>query len=75
MAYQADNTLISTREMLTELIAAPFRSFFDFLIRMAENDPRMLSLQALSRKTDAELAALGRTRQGELSRIMGGHGF
>lgn len=75
MAYQADNTLISNREMLAELIAAPFRSFFEFLIKMAENDPRMLSLQALARKTDAELAARGRTRLGELSRIMGGHGF
>ena len=75
MAYQADNTLITNREMLGELIAAPFRAFFDFLVRVAENDPRMVSLQALSQKTDAELAAVGRTRQGELSRIMGGHGF
>ena len=73
MAYQADNTMISNREMLVELITAPFRSLLEFLIRMAEADPRMVALRTLSETSDAELAARGLTRQGVVSSIMGGH--
>ena len=73
MAYQADNTMISNREMLVELITAPFRSMLEFLIRMAEADPRMVALRTLSETSDAELAARGLTRQGVVSSIMGGH--
>ena len=73
MAYQADNTLISNREMVVELIAAPFRSLFEFLVRMAEANPRMVALRTLSETSDAELAARGLTRQGVITTIMGGH--
>ena len=73
MAYQADNTLISNREMLVELIAAPFRSLFEFLVRMAEANPRMVALRTLSETSDEELAARGLTRQGVITTIMGGH--
>lgn len=73
MAYQADNTLISNREMVVELIAAPFRSLFEFLVRMAEANPRMVALRTLSETSDEELAARGLTRQGVITTIMGGH--
>ena len=73
MAYQADNTLISNREMLVELIAAPFRSLFEFLVRMAEANPRMVALRTLSETSDEELAARGLTRHGVITTIMGGH--
>ena len=72
MAYQADNTLISNRDMLGELLARPFVAFFELLVRMAEANPRTAQLRALSALTDAELEARGRTRQGEIARIMGG---
>lgn len=73
MAYQADNTLISNREMVVELIAAPFRSLFECLVRMAEANPRMVALRTLSETSDEELAARGLTRQGVITTIMGGH--
>ncbi|WP_439153886.1 DUF1127 domain-containing protein [Yoonia sp.] len=73
MAYQADNTLISNREMLGALIARPFVAFFEYLIAMAEAGPQLKQLNMLSEKSDAELEAMGRTRQGELARIMGAH--
>lgn len=73
MAYQADNTLISNREMLIALIARPFVAFFERLIAIAEAGPQMQQLNRLSETSDATLEARGRTRQGEIARIMGGH--
>lgn len=73
MAYQADNTLISNREMLVELIARPFAAIFNYLVDMAEAGPQMQKLRALSEISDAELETRGRTRQGEVARIMGAH--
>jgi hypothetical protein len=75
MTYHADNTLISNRELLGELIAVPFRTVFNFLVAMAEADPKMTALRELSQKSDAELEAIGRSRQGELARILGSHAF
>lgn len=73
MAYQADNTLITNREMLVALIARPFVAIFEFLIALAEATPKAQQLQALSEMSDAALAARGLTRQGEIARIMGGY--
>lgn len=52
-------------------LLAPFRAVGRFMILMAEASPKMKALTALSRTTDAELAAKGKTRDGEIRRIMG----
>lgn len=50
---------------------APFRAVGTFLIRLAENGPRMQAVQRLNETTDEELAARGLTREGEVRRIFG----
>lgn len=73
MAYQADNTMITNREMLVALIARPFVAVFEFLVAIAEASPKLKQLKALGETSDADLASRGLTREGEISRIMGGH--
>lgn len=65
MAFQSDNSLISNTEVLTELgyaLLAPFRAFGAAMIKMAENNPRVRALNAITEMTDEELAAKGLTR-------------
>lgn len=49
----------------------PFRAVWTLLVLLAEANPRMKALNRLSRTSDAELAARGLTRDGEIRRIMG----
>ncbi len=72
MAYQADNTLITNREMLGDLLAKPFVALFNALTAMAERDSRLVRLRALAEMSEEELAANGTTRREETARIMGG---
>ena len=62
MAYQADNTLISNREMIGDLLAAPFRWLFDGMMYLAENNYRSHALQQVNALTDEQLAERGLTR-------------
>ena len=62
MAYQADNTLISNREMIGELLVAPFRWIYGGLMYMAENSYHAQALSRINKLTDEELAARGLTR-------------
>lgn len=62
MALQPDNTLISNRELVLELLATPFRALGNLIIKMAENNSRVIALNALNAMTDEELAAKGLTR-------------
>lgn len=62
MAYRAENTLITNREMLVELLtrigsvlSAPFMT-------LADNSANMNAVDRLNAKTDAELAEMGLTR-------------
>ncbi|MBC9246586.1 DUF1127 domain-containing protein [Paracoccus sp. 11-3] len=50
---------------------APFRAIGGFLIRLAESSPRAKAVRRLNATSDAELAARGLTREGELRRIFG----
>lgn len=52
---------------------APFRAVGMFLVRLAENGPRMQAVQRLNETSDEELAARGLTREGEIRRIFGAH--
>lgn len=47
------------------------KRFWDTLIRLAENSPRIRALNALNAMSDEELAARGTTRQAEMLRIVG----
>jgi hypothetical protein len=62
MAFHPDNTLISNREMLTELVLLPFRALGRALVRLTETNSRTQSLRAVAAITDAQLAARGLTR-------------
>ncbi|PUB18598.1 DUF1127 domain-containing protein [Yoonia sediminilitoris] len=66
MAFQSDNSLISNSEVLAELghmLLAPVRAIGNGLVYLAENNPRVQALNAVSAMTDAELAEKGMTRE------------
>jgi hypothetical protein len=69
MAFQSDNTLISNREMLTELALAPFRALGRALVFLGENNSRTKALDTISTLTDAQLAERGLTRAEAVSQI------
>ena len=65
MSLRPDNTLISNREMLLELLVMPFRAIDKLLYNLAENSSRMQALQALQAIAaipEADLRAKGLTR-------------
>ena len=62
MSLRPDNTLISNREMLLELLATPFRAIGNVFYKLAENNSRTLAIQAINAIPEAELRAKGLTR-------------
>lgn len=62
MALRPDNTLISNREMLIELIAAPFSALAQKIEKMMVNNSRTQALQAIANIPDEELQARGLSR-------------
>lgn len=56
---------------ILSVIAAPFRAIGRFLVSLAEAGPRMDAVRQLNAMSDAELAARGLTREGEVRRIFG----
>ncbi|MDB4111793.1 DUF1127 domain-containing protein [Yoonia sp.] len=62
MSLRPDNTLISNREMLLELLVMPFRAIDKLLYNLAENSSRMQALQAIAAIPEADLRAKGLTR-------------
>ena len=62
MAFQTDNTLISTRELIIELALTPLRALGRGIVYLTENKSRAKTLRALSAISDEQLAARGLTR-------------
>ncbi len=62
MSIRPDNTLITTREMIIELVLTPFRAFAHLVETLAESNARTQALRAISEMSDAELKAKGMTR-------------
>ena len=62
MSLRPDNTLISTREMLLELLATPFRAIGSGLKGFATSTARTQTLRELAAISDEELEARGLTR-------------
>lgn len=56
---------------LGQMLAAPFVAIGHFLVALAEAGPRMKQIEKLNAMSDADLAALGKTRDGEVRRIFG----
>ncbi|WP_265500351.1 hypothetical protein [Paracoccus beibuensis] len=52
-------------------LLAPFRAVGRFMVALAEASPQMRALNRLSALSDADLAAHGLTREGEVRRILG----
>ena len=67
MSIRPDNTLISNREMLLELLATPFRALGALLHHLAENNSRTQALQAIAAIPEEELRAKGLTRTDAIS--------
>ena len=74
MATTAINDRKTPAAILSAL-AAPFAASGRLMVQLAEANPRMQALERLNRVSDAELAARGLTRDGEIRRIMGVSGF
>ncbi len=64
-------TLTASAHALGQILAAPFVGFANLMTLLADAHARMGQAERLSDKTDAQLAALGKTRDGELRRILG----
>ncbi len=62
MAYRSENTLISNREMLVELILTPLRALGGLIERMAISNSRTQALIAINEISDEELRAKGLSR-------------
>lgn len=62
MSLRPDNTLISNREMLLELLAAPFVAIGAALQSIAINTAHAQTLRELAAISDEELKARGLTR-------------
>lgn len=54
-----------------ETVKRPFAAYLDLMVRIAEAGPRMQAVRKLSAQTDADLAARGKTREGEVRRLFG----
>ncbi len=62
---------IAPPRSLGQTLAAPFKAVGHFLIVLAESGPRMKQIERLNATSDEQLAALGKTREGEIRRIFG----
>lgn len=62
MALRPDNTLISNRELLTELVLTPFRAIGRTLENLTVSNARTQALQEIAAIPDDQLRAKGLTR-------------
>ena len=63
--------LNASARTLAQILATPFVGFAKLMMILAEAHARMGQAERLSNKTDAQLTAAGKTRDGELRRILG----
>lgn len=68
MALSATFTVLPQRG-LRQALAAPFKAVWHGLILLAEAGPCMDQVRKLNAMSDADLAARGLTREGEVRRI------
>ncbi len=63
--------LTASAHSLGHILAAPFVGFARLMAVLAEAHARVGQMERLTAKTDAQLAAVGKTRDGEMRRIFG----
>jgi len=68
MALHADNTLISNREMIAELVLTPLRATAAMLENLAMNNSRTRALRAIAEIPEEELRVKGISRA-EIARM------
>lgn len=71
MAYAATSTHAGTG--IRGLLTATGAGIFNALARMAERDPRVRAINALSATSDEQLAARGLTREQVIRKIFAGY--
>lgn len=69
MTLRPDNTLISNREMLTELVLMPFRAVVRVMEKLSESNARTQALAEVGAMTDEELRAKGMTRADAIAMV------
>lgn len=69
MSLRPDNTLISNREMLVELLATPFHALGRILESLMVNNSRSQALKAIAEISDEELRAKGLTRSDMIAMV------
>jgi len=62
MALHADNTLISNREVIAELVLTPLRAFGAMIEKLAVENSRTRALRAIADIPEEELRAKGLSR-------------
>ncbi|QIR85061.1 hypothetical protein [Paracoccus sp. AK26] len=67
----ANTTIDAPRGLSWGSLAAPFLAIGRFLVLIAEASPKVRQLERLNAQSDAQLAARGLTRDGEVRRILG----
>ena len=67
MSIRPDNTLISNREMLLELLATPFRALGALLHHLAENNSRIDLAQQRGSHISIRMSSLARHQTGHAS--------
>lgn len=72
MAHSATFTTNPLR-FVTGALVSVLKGIGNTLIRMAEAGPKMREVKRLNEQSDADLAAKGLTREGEVRRIFSAH--
>ncbi|MFN3664213.1 DUF1127 domain-containing protein [Yoonia sp.] len=62
MTFHTDNTLISNREMLVDLVMTPVRAVGRFIVHVAEASAQARALHEINNMSDASLKSAGLTR-------------
>ena len=67
----ANTTIDTPRGFSLGFLAAPFVALGRFMVMIAEANSKVRELERLNQRSDAQLAARGLTRDGEIRRILG----
>ena len=69
MAFHHDETILSNRANLRDLVLAPFRAILRGFIWLGENSAYAKQLHAIANMTDGQLAARGLTREEAIAKV------
>lgn len=73
MTSLPNTRVLSTREMILELIATPFRALGAGMMYLTTHNSRAIAVEKISKMTDEDFAAMGTTRVEAIQRVLGRH--